>query len=122
MGKETESRVDWRDCAVTINDAARLLGCDPSTVRRLLRNGGLQGFRLSASGRRGDPRVLVSSIQGFKNANAIVPDREWEAPPHRRATALGLPKHWPDFKESVRRLEELGILEPPPKKRRIVSK
>ncbi|MCM0018398.1 MAG: helix-turn-helix domain-containing protein [Tagaea sp.] len=62
------------DRHVTIAKAAEALGCDESTVRKMLKNGDLQGFRVRADrAARGAPRVSVASIERYVAGMRIVP-------------------------------------------------
>ncbi len=62
------------DRYVPIATAALSLGCDESTVRKMLKNGDLEGIRVRADrDSRGHPRVSVASIERYKSRMAIVP-------------------------------------------------
>jgi transposase-like protein len=96
------------DEGVTIARAAQLLGCDPSTVRRLLRQGSLQGWRIAAcASRQGEPRVSTASIRAWRDTHAIAADVDApdkavpRAKPERRLHGA--------HRESVAYLQKLGI-------------
>jgi excisionase family DNA binding protein len=57
--------------AVTVAVAARILGCDPSTVRKLLRRRRLAGHRVGSGGDPGGVRVDLESIEAYKARHAI---------------------------------------------------
>ncbi len=62
------------DRHVPIATAAVTLGCDESTVRKMLKNGDLEGIRVRADrDSRGHPRVSVASIDRYKVRMAIAP-------------------------------------------------
>lgn len=62
------------DRHVPIATAKAALGCDESTIRKMLKNGDLEGIRVRADrDSRGAPRVSVASIERYKARMAIAP-------------------------------------------------
>lgn len=59
------------DVGVTVDEAARILGCDPSTVRKLLTKKKLGGHRVGLGEIRGGVRVSLQSIDAYKRSRAI---------------------------------------------------
>lgn len=59
------------DVGVTVDEAARILGCDPSTVRKLLAKKKLGGHRVGLGEIRGGVRVSLASIEAYKRSRAI---------------------------------------------------
>lgn len=57
--------------AVTVGVAARILGCDHSTVRKLLKRRRLAGHRVGAGEDPGGVRVDLASIEAYKARHAI---------------------------------------------------
>jgi excisionase family DNA binding protein len=57
--------------AVTVAVAARRLGCDPSTVRAMVRNGQLAAFKVGKGRQPGGVRIEAESIRTYKRKNAI---------------------------------------------------
>lgn len=57
--------------AVTVAVAARILGCDHSTVRKLLKRRRLAGHRVGAGEAPGGVRVDLASIEAYKARHAI---------------------------------------------------
>lgn len=98
--------------SVTIDVAARRLGCDPSTVRSLIQSGQLMGHRVGKGLNPRGIRVHASSIRAYKQHHAIrgtpVMELEWERRPVRTPAA----------EEAKRRLREMGVLPPEPEVRR----
>jgi excisionase family DNA binding protein len=91
--------------AVTVAVAARRLGCDPSTVRKLLNRGELTGHRVGSGLEPRGIRVHAESIRAYKHRHAIgtgeVPE---SAPVHRRSVRdLVLER------TMTKELEELGV-------------
>lgn len=56
---------------MTVDVAARLLGCDQSTVRVLLNAGQLAGHRVGKGLNPRGIRIHVSSIHGYMSRNAV---------------------------------------------------
>jgi excisionase family DNA binding protein len=65
--------------SLTVAQAAALLSCDPSTVRRLLKKGDISGHRIGKDG----VRVFASSIAAYQRQHAIIPDAAPENRPSR---------------------------------------
>lgn len=61
------------DVAVSIADASKILGCDPSTVRELVRKGLLAGFRIGKSAHPKAIRIKLWSIREWEETYAVVP-------------------------------------------------
>jgi excisionase family DNA binding protein len=59
------------DEGVTVDRAAAILGCDPSTVRKLLRARRLAGWRVGAGDDPGGVRVSLESVQAWKARYSI---------------------------------------------------
>lgn len=57
--------------AVTVAVAAARLGVDDSTVRAMVRNGELAGFKVGKGNRPGGVRIEAESIRAYKRRNAI---------------------------------------------------
>jgi excisionase family DNA binding protein len=67
---------DAPEVGIPVPEAARRLGCDPSTVRKFLRSGQLTGYKLNR-----EYRVHASSIREFQSRPI---GAEVEAAPRRR--------------------------------------
>lgn len=99
--------------SATVAEAARRLGCAPSTVRELLRLRQLSGHRvgkhaMGRDGKRKSPRgirVHADSIRRYKERNAVggAPDPEPPGLPRRASPSAGA-------LEARRKLRELGML------------
>lgn len=82
------------DDGLTVAQAARSLGCDPSTVRKMLRRRKLSGWRVGAGDDPRGVRVSAASIEAWKRRRAIGGQLEAQdpaAPPparRRRSTAV----------------------------------
>lgn len=85
------------DDSVTVDVAARRLGCDGSTVRALLRARKLRGHKVGKGDKPGGVRISLASIRAYKARNAIggeepaqdAPERPQERnPAHKEAMAL----------------------------------
>ncbi len=59
------------DDAVTVEEAARILGCDQSMIRKLLRRKKLSGHRVGLGEIRGGVRVDLGSLRAYKRRRAI---------------------------------------------------
>lgn len=95
------------DRGVTVAGAAQLLGCDPSTIRRMLDNGDLQGWRVRASCEaRGGVRVSVASIEAYKQGLAIEAKSAGRPATKSRKARPITTAH----RAAVARLRDLGIL------------
>ncbi|MFD1627583.1 helix-turn-helix domain-containing protein [Azospirillum griseum] len=92
--------------AVTVGKAALEMGADPATVRRLLKEDELRGYRL---GKRG-VRIYVSSIQAYQERQKLGQKTKSSA----RSTPIVKRVATPAHREAVATLAELGILRPSP--------
>ncbi|CAO3406261.1 helix-turn-helix domain-containing protein [Azospirillum largimobile] len=92
--------------SITVAEAAHTMGADESTVRKLVRQKELQGYRL---GKRG-VRVYVSSIRDYQERQRLQGPgvATKAAPAHRRAPT-------PAHREAVAQLAALGIMVTPAK-------
>lgn len=90
--------------AITVAAAAAEMGADESTVRKLLLDDQLRGYRL---GKRG-VRIYVSSIRDYQERQTLDGKGTKPAPPPR-PKAPPTPAH----REAVATLESLGIIRPP---------
>jgi excisionase family DNA binding protein len=102
--------------SVTVTEAARRLGCDPSTVRELLNAGELTGHRVGKfaghrQGKAASPRgvrVHVAAIRRYKarhtTGGARLEPANDATPPRPRVV------HNPAGAEAKRRLRALGLL------------
>jgi hypothetical protein len=106
MTTSAASRADG-DVSVSVGVAARSLGCDPSTVRALLKTGQLSGHRVGKGARPGGIRVHEESIQAYKRRHAIGAEPPDEEPPERQQRLHG---HNSAHREAMKRLRELGAL------------
>lgn len=70
------------DLGLTVGQAALLIGCSESRVRKLLRrkNGGLRGYKDGRS-----VRIYLSSVDEYRSARQITPTTE-ETPTFARRT------------------------------------
>ena len=94
------------DQSVTVKMAAMLLGCDESTVRRLLDAEELTGHRIGV--KLGGVRVYLSSIVNYRERNAI----GGTAGKSRREKAPAKPRHQEqtvEHKEAMAYLKGLGL-------------
>lgn len=83
--------------SLTVAAASKLLDCDPSQVRKMLRRGDLDGYRL---GKRG-VRVLAESITAYQRRHSLVPTATPEKKPRGAS---------PSRRAAAARLRELGYL------------
>ena len=92
------------DRSITVNEAAAILGCDPSTVRKLLRKRKLLGHRIGLGEKRGGVRVQLASIRAYQARRAIGADApDGPAPaPHRAVQNAA-------HREAVAALRNLGL-------------
>ncbi len=88
--------------SVTIAVAARRLGCDPSTVRVLLRRGELTGHRVGKGAEPRGIRVHTASVRNYKLRYAI--NREASPETGRRGKVATDP-------DTVRWLRERRIID-----------
>jgi hypothetical protein len=98
---------DESGVSVSVRVAALSLGCDPSTVRALLRTGQLSGHKVGKGARPGGVRVHEASIRAYKRRHAIGGQDPAEEPPARQEGPQG---HNPAHREAMARLRELGAL------------
>lgn len=61
------------DVAVTVSSAAKILACDQSTVRELVRRGLIAGFRVGKSDKPTAIRIKLWSIREWEETHAITP-------------------------------------------------
>jgi hypothetical protein len=98
---------DESDVSVSVRVAALSLGCDPSTVRALLRTGQLSGHKVGKGARPGGVRVHEVSIRAYKRRHAIGGQDPDEESPEPQERSRG---HNPAHREAMARLRELGAL------------
>lgn len=99
--------IDEAEVAITVDQAARLLGCDPSTVRKLLRNRKLAGNRVGLGDRPNGIRVHLESVRAYKRRHAIgaaIEDAEPTPKPRGRRQIN------PAAQEALRELRAMGVL------------
>jgi excisionase family DNA binding protein len=98
------------DRGVTVAVAAKLLGCDPSTVRRLVKAGALEGWRVSASpSRRGEPRLSLASIDAWRRGHRLESDTPAAALGQQRP-ASNRPTLTAAHRAAIANLKDLGIV------------
>lgn len=95
------------DRSVTVKEASVLLGCDESTVRRLLDAEELDGHRVGLK-RRG-VRVSLSSIQRYRQRNSISGQKQNSPPADSRKKASCRQSVTAEHKEAMAFLKGLGI-------------
>lgn len=88
--------------SVTVAEASRRLGCDPSTVRALVSAGRLRGHRVGKTANPRGVRIEASSIKAYKMANVIAPQVEPEAGPMRHAR--------PTHRQALTKLRARGMI------------
>lgn len=97
--------------SVTVGAAAERLGCDPTTIRELLRRNLLAGVRVGKTARPNGVRVKVWSIEAWERRHAIGgavgdgDDGSVPAPPKPRRP----PVHNPAHEEAMARLKAWGV-------------
>ncbi len=93
--------------SITVAEAAQTMGADESTVRKLVRDEELHGYRL---GKRG-VRVYVSSIRDYQERQRLRGSGDMpKTPPARKRTST------PAHQEAVAQLAALGIMVSPAKR------
>jgi excisionase family DNA binding protein len=89
----SQSRMDVPRESVCVNRAAEILACDPSYVRKLIKRGRLDAYRM---GRRGI-RIFADSLRAYQETNRMgftTKNNElktrpaWRTPQHREALAF----------------------------------
>jgi excisionase family DNA binding protein len=94
--------------SITVNDAARRLCCDHTTVRALLRAGELSGHRVGKAKTPGGVRVKLWSVIEYEERNAIggqPPEAANDAPARRPRRRDPNPAHG----EAMAYLRSIGI-------------
>lgn len=95
------------DRHVPIAVAKAALGCDASTIRKMLSNGDLEGIRVRANREaRGAPRVSIASIERYKARMAITP-KTATATSHKVSRSQGIHS---SYKAAIAFLAARGIL------------
>jgi hypothetical protein len=106
MTARAATRID-ENVSVSVGVAALSLGCDPSTVRALLRTGQLSGHKVGKGTRPGGVRIHETSIREYKRRHAIGGQPLDEEPPEGQERSRG---HNNAHREAMARLRELGAL------------
>jgi excisionase family DNA binding protein len=88
------------EVSVTVEDAAQRLGCDHSTVRKLVRGGKLPAHRVGRA-----IRIKVGAIRQYETDNAVEPDGENKAPGPRRRRS-----HSAGYMAALERMRQRGIV------------
>lgn len=94
------------DDGITIADAARIVGCDPSTIRELVRIGELEGWKVGKTRNPTGVRVSRGSCFEYRERNSTVEhDRPARQPAPkrrpRRSTAV--------VQETIAALRSIGV-------------
>lgn len=92
------------DRGITVHEAAEMIGCDDSTVRKLIRAGRLRKNAAGLGKRRPGVRVRLISVQEYIAAGACETSA---TPPPRTARA---PVTHTAHREAVANLVKLGLL------------
>lgn len=95
------------DVSVTVVVAAMSLGCDPSTVRTLLRTGQLSGHKVGKGTRPSGVRVHGASIRAYKLRHAVGGEPAADVPAGSRHTSQ---RTNAAHQEAMARLRQLGAL------------
>lgn len=93
--------------SVTVTAAAERLGCDPTTVRELLRKELLAGVRVGKSARPSGVRVKLWSIEAWEERHAIGAIAGVPAPPASRRSRPTV--HNAAHEEAEARLKAWGV-------------
>jgi excisionase family DNA binding protein len=105
MSVRAAHRLEDVDDSVGVNEAARLLGCDPSTVRKLLKGRRLKGHRVGTGNNPRGIRVSLESVVAYRRRNAIggeTPEPSTEPPPRQRTRSAAV-------REMEAELRKLGL-------------
>lgn len=98
---------DFTEESVTVAEAARRLGCAPSTVRALLDAGELTGHRVGKCESPRGVRVHAAAVRRYKARHTLGAS---PAPANDRPSASTRILHNPGGAEAKRRLRALGVL------------
>jgi hypothetical protein len=88
--------------SVQVKVAAAMMDCDPTTVRKLLKDGLLAGHKIGTRG----VRIYLASIRDYQNSTEIEPKKTRAAAP-RRSAAKPTASHF----EAMAFLRELGCVD-----------
>lgn len=94
------------DEGITVNRAARILGCDPSTVRKLLSKRRLAGWRVGAGDTPNGVRVSRQAVEAYKARHTIGGSLEADAPPPPKVRR---PKPGAAHNEALAVLRSFGV-------------
>ncbi|MBR2813438.1 MAG: helix-turn-helix domain-containing protein [Reyranella sp.] len=100
-------QIEEAEASITVDRAAIMLGCDPSTVRKLLRRQQLTGHRVGLGDQPNGVRVHLESVRAYKRRHAIGGDPELPKPPQpprppKRAEGA-------DYREALAYLKAAGV-------------
>ena len=95
--------------AVTVDVAARLLGCDQSTVRVLLNAGQLGGHRVGKGLNPRGIRIHVSSIHDYISRNALGQIADNDNIELEKTTPRRNARRSAEHDEAVARLRDWGV-------------
>lgn len=98
------------DVAVTVDEAARILGCSSMTVRELVQKRRLAGHRVGTGVKPRGVRVSLASLKAYKERHAIGGTDGGTT----TANDEPAPRRWrsssPAHREAVARARAIGIL------------
>lgn len=94
------------DYALSVGEAARLLGCDPSTVRKLLRRRRLRGHRIGSTDQPRGVRVSLASVLAWKRRHAVGGDGQYAEAVMPRSRAR---RRNPAAEKALAELRAMGV-------------
>jgi excisionase family DNA binding protein len=99
--------IEEEEASITVDQAARLLGCDPSTVRRMLKRRRLTGHRVGLGDEPNAVRVHLASVRAYKRRHEIGGDPEVPKPakPARTPKAAD----GAEYREALAYLKAAGV-------------
>lgn len=107
MTTRSVDAIEEEETSITVDQAARMLGCDPSTVRKMLKRRRLTGHRVGLGDEPNGVRVHLASVRAYKRRHDIGGDPELPKPARPPRTSKQV--EGAEYREALAYLKAAGV-------------